>query len=117
MGYPLGRSLLISFRSARAISCLCRKDRFRFVVFFVKIWLPNDFEKVNFPEAVFLNRFAAARLVFIFGMVSLLYPEKLNGRGDSGFFEPTHSTRVAPAFKNRLSLPPEEILLACVITH
>jgi hypothetical protein len=34
------------------------------------MWLAWDFENVNFPVPVFLNRLAAARFVLIFGMVS-----------------------------------------------
>jgi hypothetical protein len=48
--------------------CGFRKDLFRFVVFFVSIWLPCDFAYENFPEPVFLKRFAAARFVLILGI-------------------------------------------------
>lgn len=69
--YPFGRSsrscLLLDLSMIR----LCLKDRFRLVVFLVKIWLPWDFEKTNLPVPVFLNRFAAARFVFIFGISML----------------------------------------------
>jgi hypothetical protein len=36
------------------------------------MWLPWDLEKVYLPVPVFLNRFAAARFVLIFGIESLL---------------------------------------------
>jgi hypothetical protein len=52
--------------------CPCRRDRFRLVVFFVRIWLAWDLEKAYFPFPVFLNRFAADRFVFILGIVFLL---------------------------------------------
>ncbi len=46
-----------------------RKDLFLLVVFFVKIWLACDFLKLNFPDPVFLNLFAAALFVLIFGIL------------------------------------------------
>jgi hypothetical protein len=53
--------------------CGCRSERFRLVVFLVRIWLAPDFLKTNFPVPVFLKRLAAARLVLIFGMNFLLH--------------------------------------------
>jgi len=47
-----------------------RSARFRLVVFFVSMWLACDFENLNFPVPVFLNLLAAARFVFIFGMLA-----------------------------------------------
>lgn len=49
-------------------TCGLRRERFRLVVFLVKMWLPWDFENLYFPEPVFLNLFAAARFVLIFGI-------------------------------------------------
>jgi len=66
--YPLGRSSLIDFSFVLSIICFFRKDLLRLVVFFVSMWLPFDFAYVNFPEPVFLKRFAAARFVFILGI-------------------------------------------------
>jgi len=44
----------------------------RFRVLEVKIWLDPAFLYMNFPVPVFLKRLAAARLVFIFGII--IYP-------------------------------------------
>jgi len=71
--YLFGSSNRISLRSDLAIIFGCLSDRFRLVVFLVKIWLACDFLKTNLPVPVRLNRFAAARLVFIFGMIFLLH--------------------------------------------
>jgi hypothetical protein len=49
-----------------------RRDRFRLVDFLVKIWLAWDFLNLYFPDPVFLNRLAAARVVLILGMSLLL---------------------------------------------
>jgi hypothetical protein len=49
------------------------KERFRLRVFFVRMWLAWDFEYLNLPVPVFLNRFAADLLVLIFGICKLLY--------------------------------------------
>jgi hypothetical protein len=54
---------------------LLRNDLLRLVVFLVKIWLPKDFEKTNFPDPVFLKRFAAARFVLILGIFNVLLIE------------------------------------------
>ncbi len=51
-----------------------RKLRFLFVDFLVRIWLVKALERLIFPEPVFLKRFAAPLLVFIFGMVITPYP-------------------------------------------
>jgi len=71
--YLFGSSNRISLRSDLAIIFGCLSDRFRLVVFLVKIWLPCDFLKTNLPVPVRLKRLAAARLVFIFGMKILLH--------------------------------------------
>lgn len=42
------------------------------MLFFVKIWLAWDFLNLYFPDPVFLNRFAAALLVLILGIIPLL---------------------------------------------
>jgi hypothetical protein len=55
--------------SDREIICARRNDRFRFLVFDVKMWLAWDFLNTTLPVPVVLNRFAADRFVFIFGMV------------------------------------------------
>jgi hypothetical protein len=44
----------------------------RFRVLEVKMWLDPAFLYMNFPDPVFLKRLAAARLVFIFGII--IYP-------------------------------------------
>ena len=46
-----------------------RNCRFRLVLFLVKIWRRCEWLHLNPPEAVFLNRFAAPRLVFNLGIV------------------------------------------------
>ena len=66
--HPLGSSRLISRRSDLAIRCGVRPDRLRLVVFFVRMWLANDFRYTILPFPVFLKRLAAARLVLIFGI-------------------------------------------------
>jgi hypothetical protein len=44
---------------------------FLLVVFLVRMWLPKALLLMIFPDPVFLKRFAAPRLVLIFGMSSL----------------------------------------------
>jgi len=46
-----------------------RRFRFRFEVFFVRIWLLNALFRLTLPEPVTENRFAAPLWVFIFGML------------------------------------------------
>jgi len=48
--------------------CFRLRDRFRFLDFLVRMWLLKDFENENFPLPVGRKRFAADRLVFIFGI-------------------------------------------------
>jgi hypothetical protein len=43
--------------------------RFRFEVFFVRIWLENALFLETLPDPVALNRLAAPRFVFILGML------------------------------------------------
>jgi hypothetical protein len=76
-----------------------RKLRFRFVDFLVKIWLLNAWPHLNLPLPVLRKRFAAARLVLIFGMgfsfvferhrVFALMPQsalwELDGANQAGF--------------------------------
>jgi len=45
--------------------------RFRFEVFFVRIWLENALFLETLPDPVALNRLAAPRFVFILGMFYL----------------------------------------------
>lgn len=47
-----------------------RRLRLRFGDLDSRMWLWNDFERLNSPVPVILNRFAAARRVFIFGMLN-----------------------------------------------
>ena len=61
----------------RSIIRFFLKERFRFLAFLVKMWLLNDFEYENLPEAVFLNRLAAARFVFILGIFPSPYRSRL----------------------------------------
>src|SRR5580765_6291152 len=46
----------------------CASPRFRPAAFFVRMWLLKALALLNFPVAVFRNRFAAPRWVFSFGM-------------------------------------------------
>ena len=55
--------------SEAATSNGLRKCRLRFVDFFVNIWFIYDWDRLNRPLAVVLNRFAAPRFVFIFGIL------------------------------------------------
>jgi hypothetical protein len=48
------------------------------------MWLPFDFAYANFPEPVFLKRFAAARFVFILGINFSL---ALNDLANSSLFQ------------------------------
>jgi len=43
------------------------------------MWLACDFENLNLPEPVFLNRFAAALFVFIFGILLVSSCIKIDG--------------------------------------
>src|SRR6185369_2376950 len=52
---------------------VARRPRFRLVGFFVRMWLLNACPHLNLPDAVLRNRLAAARLVFILGMVLLRF--------------------------------------------
>ncbi len=52
---------LTAFTIAGLTSVLLRRPRFRFVVFFVKMWLFIERFRFTFPEAVSLNRFLAPR--------------------------------------------------------
>jgi len=45
----------------------------RFRVLWLNRWLDPAFLYMNFPVPVFLKRLAAARLVFIFGIIPHLY--------------------------------------------
>src|SRR5262245_66247105 len=44
------------------------RSRLRPAPFLVRMWLLKALARLNFPEAVFLNRLAAPRWVFSFGM-------------------------------------------------
>lgn len=67
--YPFGSILVTDFTSDAATSVPFRRFRFRFWLFFVRMWAPNALRRRSFPLPVNLNRFAADRLVFIFGMI------------------------------------------------
>jgi hypothetical protein len=69
MFYELGNRSLINLWLLLSTILLFRRDRFLLRVFVVKIWLPKDLLKLNFPLPVRLNLFAAARLVLIFGIL------------------------------------------------
>src|ERR1700686_945752 len=56
------------FMSARDTVVDFASPRFRPGLFFVRMWLLKAFALLNLPEAVFLNRFAAPRCVFSFGI-------------------------------------------------
>lgn len=69
-----------------------RKWRFRFVLFFVKIWFLNACARLKRPEPLRLKRFAAPLLVFNFGIFSTpsknLYSLLIGER-----FRPNHRVR------------------------
>jgi hypothetical protein len=52
---------------------------FLLVVFLVRMWLPKALLLMIFPDPVFLKRFAAPRLVLIFGMSFLPLTHPLLG--------------------------------------
>lgn len=55
--------------SAACTNANDRRWRLRLVLFLVRIWLRCDCARLYAPFAVGLKRFAAPRLVFIFGIV------------------------------------------------
>ena len=66
------------------------RPRFRLRDLLVRMWRLNALLRMNLPVAVFLNRFAAPRCVFSFGMMSFLnfarwgpltFPTSLRARG------------------------------------
>src|SRR3954454_11310588 len=57
------------FASATGVSFV--KARFRFDVFFVKLWLFIAWRRSSLPPAVTLNRFLALLDVFVFGIFPL----------------------------------------------
>src|SRR5690606_13113535 len=57
--------------SCAATTVIPRRPRFRLVVLLVRMCRLNALLRMNFPEAVRLNRFAAPLCVFSFGMISL----------------------------------------------
>ena len=59
--------MFFTFVSSAIVACL--KFLFLLVDFFVKIWLLYAFILFNSPVPVFLKRFAAALLVFTFGII------------------------------------------------
>lgn len=59
---------MIRFSSALATRVAERSRRFRFVDFLVRMWLLFARNRRTLPPPVFRSRFAAARLVFIFGI-------------------------------------------------
>src|SRR5512135_167530 len=61
---------LIFFCSVTDTSVAWRRWRFRLVDLDDSMWLRNALWRLNFPEAVRLNRFLAALSDFIFGMAS-----------------------------------------------
>jgi hypothetical protein len=54
--------------SAFDVTDVPRNARLRLRVLLVRMWRLNALLRINFPVAVFLNRFAAPRCVFNFGM-------------------------------------------------
>ena len=72
--YIYGRIRLIPLWSAAETISLWRRPRFLLVDFLVRIWLEYALLRFNFPEPVFLKRFAAPLFVFIFGMVDSFAP-------------------------------------------
>jgi hypothetical protein len=65
-------SLLMLFTLAESTTPDFLMLRFLLVVFLVRMWLPKALLLMIFPDPVFLKRFAAPRLVFIFGITYLL---------------------------------------------
>ena len=59
--------------------CVLRKNLFRLVDFFVRMWLACDLKNLNLPEPVFENRFAAALFVLIFGISLVSLCIKIDG--------------------------------------
>ena len=66
-----------------------RRLRFRLLLFLVRMWLLFAFIRRSFPLAVRFKRLAAARFVFIFGMVCSF------GHRRHGAFTPSGVTRSA----------------------
>jgi hypothetical protein len=66
-------SLLIALSFAECTSAAFLRVLFRFVVFFVKIWLANALLRFTLPLAVTEKRLAAPLCVFIFGIFSPLF--------------------------------------------
>src|SRR5436190_19642954 len=64
--------------SASATGVSFVKARFRFDVFFVKLWLFIAWRRSSLPPAVTLNRFLALLDVFVFGIFPL-HPRVLRG--------------------------------------
>lgn len=64
---------LIRFSSPRETNVGFRKCRLRFLDFELKMWLRNALWRFTFPDAVTVKVFAALRLLFIFGIVLLLF--------------------------------------------
>jgi hypothetical protein len=58
---------------------VCRRRRFRWGLFLVSMWLLLARARINFPVPVRLNRFAAARLVFILGIAFSITPDTKPG--------------------------------------
>jgi hypothetical protein len=61
-------SWIIFFRSVSSTSVGFLSWRFRFLDFDERMWLRYAFLRLNWPDAVFLNRFFAPDVDFIFGM-------------------------------------------------
>jgi hypothetical protein len=68
-----GRIFLMDFMFAESTRSDFRRPRFLFVDFLVRIWLAKALLRLTFPEPVFEKRLAAPLLVFIFGIVILLF--------------------------------------------
>src|SRR5438477_6165957 len=67
-GHPYGRRLLIFFSRTLSTMSFVRRRRTRFRDFSCIPWLPPAFGRRTRPFPLTRNRFAAALLVFIFGM-------------------------------------------------
>ena len=79
-----------------------RSFRFRFDVFFVRMWLLKAWPRFTLPEPVTLKRFATLLLVFIFGIDLPLYP----GVQPAPFFGPTTIVIVRPSIDGTCSTLP-----------
>jgi hypothetical protein len=88
---------------------VCRRRRFRWGLFLVSMWLLLARARINFPVPVRLNRFAAARLVFILGIAFSITPGTKPGlqfRNSPPTPRPFHTNMDTPSPGNPLASVP-----------